>query len=152
MNSEEESAEVKQVFDGQNVSENRGAVLAAPHVAIGTRQDDDATIEPLPPTPGAAHTGEDGSSKWWMIVLQFVCGIEGMESKSKPAAGAEDAGAAAGGSAGKQQAGSKEEKVRFEEMRECLASVTESDGMRRVATANAIALLTIGVFIWAFLM
>ena len=96
---------------------------------------------------GGEAEEKSSSEKWWMIVMRFVCGIEGMESEAKPAAtGAADTAAQA---VNTQEA---REQTRFEQMRECLGSVTESDGMRRVATANAIVLLTIGVFIWAFLM
>ena len=97
---------------------------------------------------GGEAEEKSSSEKWWMIVMRFVCGIEGMESEAKPeATGAADTAAA---QAANMQKARKQ--TRLEQMRECLGSVTESDGMCRVATANAIALLTIGVFIWAFLM
>lgn len=76
----------------------------------------------------------------WLRGVMFVCGIEDMDTEAK------------------QKQKEEAEKLKnspehlLEAMRDALAGIIESDGMRRVCSANALALLAVGVFIWAYLM
>lgn len=76
----------------------------------------------------------------WMRGVMFVCGIENMETEEKQKAKEE----------AERLKNSPE--YRLNAMRDSLAAIIESDGMRRACTINALALLTVGVFIWAYLM
>ena len=76
----------------------------------------------------------------WMRGVMFVCGIENMDTEEKQKQKEET----------ERLKNSPEH--RLEAMRDALAGIIESDGMRRICSVNALALLTVGVFIWAYLM
>ena len=71
----------------------------------------------------------------WKIVLYFVCGIENIDDVK----------------ASEQQIKKGQtRKEKMAEIRECLSSIIESNGMSLICAANAILLMAASIFIWGF--